>query len=271
MHSIPLAELWVVAYSKVVPTCAQRSKFVPNNFTKLLKPHCYRYTMTPTPRHHPKGCGVWGATRVPSANHVICCKKIHIFKPCDLDTARSKIDNVFPDESVLPQLWVHPTFGVAYHSGETVLLALPVSIPTLDTDTVTLGPAAWNGEGITTCWLKHNSPDARRVNVERKKTEAASDPLPEPQVRVFFGSTVVVNIICVLPAVMEFRLNDLSCCYICYGYMRFAKHLCFKPIRIPTMADMSPTFNKRTSPWVHPKIRVVYCTWCLVGDVPPYI
>ena len=69
------------------------------------------------------------------ANHIVRNKgKVHIFKPCDLDTAKSKIANAFPDDSVLPQPWVHPTLGVAYHSGETVLLAQPVSIPTSYTD-----------------------------------------------------------------------------------------------------------------------------------------
>jgi hypothetical protein len=128
------------------------------------------------------------------ANHIVRNKgKVHIFKPCDLDTAKSKIANAFPDDSVLPQPWVHPTLGVAYHSGETVLLAQPVTIPTSDTDTVTICPAAWLGKGITTCWLKHLTPDAKRAYAERKQAEAAAlDPLPEPQVMLFLGSTCVV-------------------------------------------------------------------------------
>ena len=109
------------------------------------------------------------------ANHIIRNKdRVHNFKPCDPDTARSKIANAFPGESDLPQPWVHPTFSKAYHCGETVLLVPPVCIPSSDTDTVTICPTSSNREGITTCWLKHKSPDARRDYAERKKDRGCS-------------------------------------------------------------------------------------------------
>ena len=149
-----------------------------------MKPHCHRYygTMVCTNKNCQVECKK-------GANHIIRNKgKVHILKPCDPDTARSKLANAFPCETNLPQPWVHPTFSTAYHSGETVLLAQPVSIPTLDTDTVTICPAAWLGQGITTCWLKHLTPDARRAYAERKKTEADLDPLPELEVRLFLGA-----------------------------------------------------------------------------------
>ena len=77
--------------------------------------------------------------------------------------------------------------------GDTVLLVTPrtVWIPSSDTDIVTICPAALTGEGITTHWLKHKSPDARRAYAERKKAEADLDPLPEPEVRLLLGSTCV--------------------------------------------------------------------------------
>ena len=120
------------------------------------------------------------------ANHIISNNgRWHNFKPCDPDTARSKIANAFPGESDLPQPWVHPTLSKAYHCGETVLLVPPVCILCSDTDIVTICPAAIALQGITTCWLKHIAPDARRDRAERKQTESAFDRQPEPQVRLF--------------------------------------------------------------------------------------
>ena len=106
-----------------------------------MKPHCHRYIGTMVSGHHKK-CQVECSK---GANHTIPNKvKVHKFKSCDPDTARSKIANAFPGETNLPQPWVHPTFSTAYHPGETVLLAQPVHIPTSDTDTVTTCPVAWS-------------------------------------------------------------------------------------------------------------------------------
>jgi hypothetical protein len=100
--------------------------------------------------------------------------------------------HAFPGESALPQPWVHPTFGRAYHSGETVLLVPPVCIPTSDTDTVNVCSAAWSREGIATSWLKQQTPGVRRARSARKQAEATTLlPPPQPQVRLFLVSTCV--------------------------------------------------------------------------------
>ena len=144
--------------------------------------------MTPRPKQHVK-CHV---DFNKGADHIIP-KGGRKFIPCEPHVARSKIANAFPGESDLPEPWVHPRFSKAYHCGDTVLLVPPrtVCIPSSDTDIVTVCPAALNGEGNTTCWLKHKSPDARRAYAERKKAEADLDPLPEPEVRLLLGSTCV--------------------------------------------------------------------------------
>jgi hypothetical protein len=186
VHLIPLAELWGGGYSKDVRNRAHRSQCVPTPFTNLVKPHCHRYVMPPRPKQHVK-CQVECSK---GANHIIRNKgRMCNFEPCDLDTARLKIANAFLGESALPQPWVHPTFGRAYHSGETVLLVPPVCIPTSDTDTVNVCSAAWSREGIATSWLKQQTPGVRRV---RKQAEATTLlPLPQPQVRLFLVSTCV--------------------------------------------------------------------------------
>jgi hypothetical protein len=110
--------------------------------------------------------------------------KCHTFYPIILSAAIQATADLLPDydQSDLPQPWVHPIFKCAYaiKMGGCVLLAPPRKQPTSADGTIRMCAAAWNGRGVTTNWLKYQSPQARKACQDRKRCEAAELPYEIP-------------------------------------------------------------------------------------------
>ena len=107
-------------------------------------------------------------------------KRAHILKPIPLPQAIESIKSVLPGipEGELPQAWVS-RFGCAYACGDSVLVGPPSIVPNHEADAITICPAAWMQEGVTTNWLKHKSAEARKAYLQERRARQA---VPEPSV-----------------------------------------------------------------------------------------
>ena len=115
--------------------------------------------------------------------------KCHIFYPVDLSTVKQYLVDLFPDhaQSELPKPWVHPEYQVAYaiRSRGCVVLAPPRHKPTLADGITKAGRVmmcgtAWIARGVTTNWLKYQTPEACRARKVRLRCEAAELPYEVP-------------------------------------------------------------------------------------------